>query len=103
MDGIHLLGEWYGCPADMPEMTRAEPLRALCLRLAEASGMTVVGERFPIRAAGRHGYGAARGIAPCDPHLARTRLRDHRRLRLQLHDRQHRKSGAAVPRACRTR
>src|SRR5881227_2097670 len=46
MDGIHLLGEWYGCPAAMPEMTRADPLRALCLRLSEASGMTIVGERF---------------------------------------------------------
>src|SRR5437763_14499760 len=46
MDGIHLLGEWYGCPAAMPEMTRAEPLRALCLRLSEASGMTIVGDRF---------------------------------------------------------
>jgi S-adenosylmethionine decarboxylase proenzyme len=46
MDGIHLLGEWYGCPAVMPEMTRAEPLRALCLRLSEASGMTIVGDRF---------------------------------------------------------
>jgi S-adenosylmethionine decarboxylase proenzyme len=46
MDGIHLLGEWYGCPAAMPEMTRAEPLRALCLRASEASGMTIVGERF---------------------------------------------------------
>ena len=21
MDGIHLLGEWYGCPADTPEFT----------------------------------------------------------------------------------
>ena len=46
MDGIHLLGEWYGCAAAMPEMTRAEPLRALCLRLSEASGMTIVGDRF---------------------------------------------------------
>ena len=46
MDGIHLLGEWYGCPAELPEMLGAEPLRALCLRLAGASGMTVVGERF---------------------------------------------------------
>ena len=27
MDGIHLLGEWYGCPADTPEFTRAAPLR----------------------------------------------------------------------------
>ena len=31
MDGIHLLGEWYGCPADTPEFTRADALRALCL------------------------------------------------------------------------
>ena len=46
MDGIHLLGEWYGCPAQLPEMLLAEPLRSLCLRLAGASGMTVVGDRF---------------------------------------------------------
>ncbi|HEY7944042.1 MAG: adenosylmethionine decarboxylase [Burkholderiales bacterium] len=46
MEGIHLLGEWYDCAADTPEMTRAEPLRALCVRLAEASGMTVVGNSF---------------------------------------------------------
>ena len=46
MDGIHSLGEWYGCPVNLPEMTLAEPLRVLCLRLSEASGMTVVGERF---------------------------------------------------------
>ena len=46
MDGIHLLGEWYGCPADAPEMTRSEALRKLCLKLSEASGMTIVGDRF---------------------------------------------------------
>ena len=46
MDGIHLLGEWYGCAADAPEMRRVEPLRELCLRLAQASGMTVVGDCF---------------------------------------------------------
>ena len=46
MDGIHLLGEWYGCPADAPEMTRSEALRTLCLRLSQASGMTIVGDRF---------------------------------------------------------
>ena len=46
MDGIHLLGEWYGCPVELPEMTHAEPLRSLCLRLSEASGMTIVGDRF---------------------------------------------------------
>ena len=46
MDGIHLLGEWYGCPADTPEFTRAGPLRELCVAAAERSGLTVVGDRF---------------------------------------------------------
>jgi S-adenosylmethionine decarboxylase proenzyme len=46
VDGIHLLGEWYGCSADAPEMTRSEALRKLCLKLSEASGMTIVGDRF---------------------------------------------------------
>ena len=46
MDGIHLLGEWYGCAADLPEMTRAGPLRTLCLRVSEASGVNIVGDRF---------------------------------------------------------
>jgi S-adenosylmethionine decarboxylase len=46
MDGIHLLGEWYGCAADSPEMTRVLPLRSLCLHAAEASGMTIVGDSF---------------------------------------------------------
>lgn len=46
MDGIHLLGEWYGCPADMPEMLRAEPLRAACIEAVESAGLTIVGDRF---------------------------------------------------------
>ncbi len=46
MEGIHLLGEWYGCPADMPEMLRAEPLRALCVKAVETAGLTIVGDRF---------------------------------------------------------
>jgi len=46
MDGIHLLGEWYGCPADTPEFTRAEALRDICLKAVEAAGLTVVGDRF---------------------------------------------------------
>ena len=46
MDGIHLLGEWYGCTADMPEMTHADALRKLCLHVAQESGMTVVGDSF---------------------------------------------------------
>ena len=46
MDGIHLLGEWYGCPADTPEFTLADPLRTLCVKAARDAGLTVVGERF---------------------------------------------------------
>ena len=46
MDGIHLLGEWYGCPSGLPEMTRADALRRCCLDAVEAAGLTIVGERF---------------------------------------------------------
>ena len=46
MDGIHLLGEWDGCPAQTPEFTRAEALREICLEAVAASGLTIVGERF---------------------------------------------------------
>jgi S-adenosylmethionine decarboxylase len=46
MDGIHLLGEWYGCAADAPEMTRAESLRKACLEAVQDVGLTIVGDRF---------------------------------------------------------
>lgn len=46
LDGIHLLGEWYGCPPDVPAFTQAPALRDLCVRAARDSGLTVVGERF---------------------------------------------------------
>jgi S-adenosylmethionine decarboxylase proenzyme len=46
MDGIHLLGEWYGCPADTPEFTRSEALRAVCLKATRDAGLTVVGDAF---------------------------------------------------------
>lgn len=46
MDGIHLLGEWYGCPAHTPEFNRAEALRALCLAHARDCGLTIVGDAF---------------------------------------------------------
>ena len=46
MDGIHLLGEWYDCPADTPEFTQAGPLRSLCIDAARDSGLTVVGDSF---------------------------------------------------------
>ncbi|HZQ62870.1 MAG TPA: adenosylmethionine decarboxylase [Casimicrobiaceae bacterium] len=46
MDGIHLLGEWYGCPAHTPEFTNADALRRACLKATTDAGLTVVGERF---------------------------------------------------------
>ena len=46
MDGIHLLGEWYGCPADTPYMIDAQALRTACLDAVTAAGLTSVGERF---------------------------------------------------------
>ena len=46
MDGVHLLGEWYDCPAHTPEFNRAEALREVCLKAVEASGLTTVGELF---------------------------------------------------------
>jgi len=46
MDGIHLLGEWYGCAVDSPEMTRAEALRRACIEAVEEVGLTIVGDRF---------------------------------------------------------
>lgn len=46
MDGIHLLGEWYGCVPAMPEMQRADALRTLCVAAIESSGLTIVGDRF---------------------------------------------------------
>jgi S-adenosylmethionine decarboxylase len=46
MDGIHLLGEWYGCPHDTPEFTRAEALRVLCRHAVAAAELTLVGDCF---------------------------------------------------------
>jgi S-adenosylmethionine decarboxylase proenzyme len=46
MDGIHLLGEWYGCPAHTPEFTHADALRAACLKATTDAGLTIVGDRF---------------------------------------------------------
>ena len=46
MYGIHLLGEWYGCPADEPLLTQADALRDLCRRVVDDAGLTIVGDRF---------------------------------------------------------
>jgi S-adenosylmethionine decarboxylase proenzyme len=46
MYGIHLLGEWYGCPVDEPLLTKADALRDLCRRAVDDAGLTIVGDRF---------------------------------------------------------
>ncbi|HXU53784.1 MAG TPA: adenosylmethionine decarboxylase [Casimicrobiaceae bacterium] len=46
MDGIHLLGEWYGCPPTKPELRDAHTLRELCIAAVKDAGLTIVGERF---------------------------------------------------------
>ena len=45
MNGIHLLGEWFGCPASAA-MTSADALRALCLDAVTAAGLTPLGHTF---------------------------------------------------------
>ena len=46
MDGIHLLGEWYDCPADSPLMVDAAALRRACLDAVDDAALTIVGDRF---------------------------------------------------------
>ncbi|MGE5171523.1 MAG: adenosylmethionine decarboxylase [Rudaea sp.] len=46
MEGIHLLGEWYGCPSNEPLLTQADALRDLCRRVVAEAGLTIVGDRF---------------------------------------------------------
>ena len=46
MDGIHLLGEWFGCTAESPAMVQSEALRSLCLAATQDAGLTAVGDKF---------------------------------------------------------
>jgi len=46
MEGIHLLGEWYGCPADEPLLTQASALRDMCRQAVDEAGLTIVGDSF---------------------------------------------------------
>ena len=45
MNGIHLLGEWFGCPPSAA-MTSADVLRPLCLDAVAAAGLTPLGHTF---------------------------------------------------------
>jgi S-adenosylmethionine decarboxylase len=45
-EGVHLLGEWYGCHFLLPQMTHVAALRPLCLAAARAAGLHIVGDAF---------------------------------------------------------
>jgi S-adenosylmethionine decarboxylase proenzyme len=45
VQGIHLLGEWYGCPRSEP-LRRAERLRAVCLQIVRESSFDVMSAMF---------------------------------------------------------
>lgn len=44
--GVHLLGEWYGCNFAAIALNDAKTLRTVCLSVARASGLQVVGDAF---------------------------------------------------------
>ena len=79
---------------------RRRAARSVCIDAVAAAGLTVVGERF-------HQFepqGVTGTVLLAESHLAIHTWPEHgfvtdRRLRLQLHDRQHRQGRAAVPRA----
>lgn len=44
--GTHLIAEWYECDTTRATMLNAGVLRMLCLRLAQAAGLQIVGDAF---------------------------------------------------------
>lgn len=44
--GIHLLGEWYGCNFSASALNEAETLRMVCLFVTNNSGLQIVGDVF---------------------------------------------------------
>ncbi|MEP7206638.1 MAG: S-adenosylmethionine decarboxylase [Casimicrobiaceae bacterium] len=45
VQGLHILGEWYGCPRS-ETIRRSDRLRQVCLQLARESGFDVVSHVF---------------------------------------------------------
>ena len=45
VQGLHLLGEWYGCPRSEP-LRRAERLRLVCLQLVREASFDVISATF---------------------------------------------------------
>ena len=44
--GVHLLGEWYGCDLSGAALKNADTLRLVCLTVTRASGLQIVGDVF---------------------------------------------------------
>ena len=44
--GVHLLGEWYGCDCTRPALNEAHALRTLCLAATRDAGLHSVGDAF---------------------------------------------------------
>ena len=46
MQGLHLTADLHGCAVERPAMTEPGALRALCLRVVDAAGLSAVAELF---------------------------------------------------------
>ncbi|MEN6584821.1 MAG: adenosylmethionine decarboxylase [Sulfuricella sp.] len=55
IDGLHLMGNLYGCSGDDSLLLDVGALRSHCVALVEAAGLTAVGERF-------HQFGSSGGV-----------------------------------------
>ena len=44
--GVHLLGEWYGCDFSLAALNDVETLRMLCIGTARNAGLQIVGDAF---------------------------------------------------------
>lgn len=46
MNGLHLLGDLYGCRCKETLIIQVDPLRQICIDFCKDAGLTVVGESF---------------------------------------------------------
>jgi len=55
IDGLHLMGNLYGCGGKESLLREVDALRSYCVDLVKESGLTAVGERF-------HQFGSSGGV-----------------------------------------
>ncbi|MCX7946326.1 MAG: adenosylmethionine decarboxylase [Hydrogenophilus sp.] len=46
MNGLHLIGDWYGCRCGQEWLKEEGRLRDLCVRACKEAGLTVLGDYF---------------------------------------------------------